>query len=495
MENSIFLLNDADKGFFDKVNAAIEQALAEEGIEQRGEGMSITEEQARRITKRLPSAPSSIVEKWEELTRKPFFMLMETIERDASGNSLSNWFYMKSDSLDSFLAKMPLLYPVDASSEAYNVLSDLREFINSAAALYRIAEVLGLEGYAYISLNAYSDIEFSVRVCREIGSIPQTLKSKFPEKMVIPNNKLANTITTEQSLFDAAGSAIIVSGERSEKQITTTCVLVYEGDNVKLSGRQPFTEYDRNVYNAVASLYVYGDSSHVFTPAMIYRAMTGAKEFDHPSPGQLAAITRSLDKMRFIRARIDCTAELKSRRIRLDSKQINGGEIDTYLLTAEAVKVKAGPHTITAYRIIKAPILYEYAAAVKQVLNIPASRLDIKELDSAGNITERSLANTESRILVKGYLIRRIEGMKGDNSLENSIISLYDYEKGGKQRQGLYSIAGKPNATRIEMQRIRDDAEKMLSYWKATGYISDFEAVKTKTKITGYRILILPKIG
>ena len=495
MENSIFLLNDADKGFFAKVNAAIEQALAEEGIEQRGEGMSITEEQARRITKRLPSAPSSIVEKWEELTRKPFFMLMETIERDASGNSLSNWFYMKSDSLDSFLAKMPLLYPVDASNEAYNVLSDLREFINSAAALYRIAEVLGLEGYAYISLNAYSDIEFSVRVCREIGNTPKTLKIKRPSSFVIPNNKLANTIATEQSLFDAAGSAIIVSGEQSKKQITTTCALVYEGDNVKLSGRQPFTEYDRNVYNAVVSLYVYGHSDHNITPAAVYRTMTGMKASERVSDGQIAAVKRSIDKMRFIRARIDCTAELKSRRIRIDSKQINRGVIDTYLLAAETVELKVGNKIMNIYHIIKAPILYEYAAAVEQVLTIPASRLDIKELDSAGNITERSLANTESRILVKGYLIRRIEGMKGDNSLKNNIISLYDYEKRGKQHQGLYSIAGKPNATRIEMQRIRDDAEKMLSYWKATGYISGFEAVKIKAKITGYKILIFPKIG
>lgn len=492
MENSFFLLNDADKGFFAKVNAAIEQALAEEGIEQRGEGMSITEEQARRISKRLPSAPSSIVEKWEELTRKPFFMLMETIERDASGNSLSNWFYMKSDSRDSFLAKMPLLYPVDASSEAHSVLSDLRDDLDSEAAIFRIAEVLNLEGYAYISLKAYSDIDFAVKVCREIASIPETLKSKPPESLVIPNNKLANRMT-DPVLFE--GITNLKVSEKKKKLITSACILIYEGDNVKLSGRQPFTEYDRNVLNAVVSLYVHGHPDHNFSPAMVYRAMTGMKESEHPSATQLAEITRSLDKMRFIRVRIDCTDELQKRRITIDSKQINSGFIDTYLLVLEKVELNVSGETMELYHIIKAPILYEYSSAVNQVLTIPISRLDIKELDSEGNVTERSLANTESRILIRGYLLRRIEGMKGKNALKSNIISLFDYEKDGEPRKGLYSIAGKPNPDRKEMQRIREDTEKMLAYWKATGYIPGYETIKTGHKIAGYRILLFPKNG
>lgn len=324
--------------------------------------------------------------------------------------------------------------------------------------------------------------------------IIEHLTSVLPEKYVVPNNKLANTMT--RGIIDIGRITLEESRRGAKKLVETTCILTYEGDNVHLSGRQPFTEYDRNVYNAVSSLYVYGDQSHVVTPAMVYRAMTGLTDSEKPTAGQLAAVTRSLDKMRFIRARIDCTEELKARRITLNSKQINGGEIDTYLLTADAIKVQAGGQTVRAYRIIKTPILYEYAAAVKQVLTLPASVLDVKEIseltvDGAKKLTIGArLPNTESRILIKGYLIRRIEGMKGKNGLNNPVIALYDYQRDGETHQGLYSIAGKPDADRKEMQRIREDAEKMLAYWAATGYIKSFEAQTERKKITGYIITV-----
>ena len=324
--------------------------------------------------------------------------------------------------------------------------------------------------------------------------IIEHLTSVLPEKYVVPNNKLANTMT--RGIIDIGRITLEESRRGAKKLVETTCILTYEGDNVHLSGRQPFTEYDRNVYNAVSSLYVYGDQSHVVTPAMVYRAMTGLTDSEKPTAGQLAAVTRSLDKMRFIRARIDCTEELKMRRITLNSKQINGGEIDTYLLTADAIKVQAGGQTVRAYRIIKTPILYEYAAAVKQVLTLPASVLDVKEIsemtvDGAKKLTIGArLPNTESRILIKGYLIRRIEGMKGKNGLSNPVISLYDYQRDGETHQGLYSIAGKADAKDLEAKRIRTDVEKMLAYWQATGYIKAFEAQTQRRKITGYKITV-----
>ena len=320
------------------------------------------------------------------------------------------------------------------------------------------------------------------------------LNSILPKNHVIPNNKLANTMV--RGIIDIGKITLEESRKGAKKPVETTCILTYEGDNVRLSGRQPFTEYDRNVYNAVSSLYVYGDQSHIVTPAMVYRAMTGLTDSEKPTAGQLAAVKRSLDKMRFIRARIDCTEELKARRITLNSKQINGGEIDTYLLTADAITVQTGGQTVRAYRIIKPPILYEYAAAVKQVLTFPASVLDVKEIseitvDGVKKLTiGPRLPNTESRILIKGYLIRRIEGMKGKNGLNSPVIALYGYARDGETHKGLYSIAGKADPTREEMRRIREDAEKMLAYWKATGYITDYEAQIQSRKISGYKITV-----
>lgn len=321
--------------------------------------------------------------------------------------------------------------------------------------------------------------------------IIEQLKSVLPEKFVIPNNKLANKA---KELVDGEKTDLIVSRKNAKKRILTSCTLSYEGDeNVKLSGKQSFTEYDRNVYDAVSSLYVYGDQSHVVTPAMVYRTMTGMTESEKPTPAQIEAVTHSLDKMRFIRAQINCTDELQARQIKLNSKQINSGVIDTYLLAADLITVSAGGQVVKAYRILKTPILYEYSSALGQALTIESAsyRLDIKELDRAGNITTRSLPNTESRILIRGYLLRRIEGMKKEkNGLNSYTISLYDYQRDGELHQGLYSIAGRTDPTRTEAQRIRDDAEKMLAYWKATRYIKGYATKKTGKKITGFLLYV-----
>lgn len=321
--------------------------------------------------------------------------------------------------------------------------------------------------------------------------IIEQLKSVLPKNYVMPNNKLANKAT---GLVDAGKTNLIVSRKNAKKQILTSCTLSYEGDeNIKLRGKQSFTEYDRNVYDAVSSLYVYGDQSHIVTPAMVYRTMAGMTETEKPTPAQIEAVTRSLDKMRFIRAEIDCTQELQDRNITMDSKQINSGVIDTYLLAADLITVSAGGQVVKAYRILKTPILYEYSSAIGQTLTLKSASalLDIKELDRAGNITTRSLANTESRILIRGYLLRRIEGMKKEkNGLSSYVISLYDYQRDGELHQGLYSIAGRTDPTRTEAQRIRDDAEKMLAYWKATGYIKNYATKKTGKKITGITLFV-----
>lgn len=289
-----------------------------------------------------------------------------------------------------------------------------------------------------------------------------------PEKHIIPNNKLANTITTAKgfSLFDINGADLIVSG-RGKSEITTRCMLTYEGDNITLSGRQPFTEYDRNVADAVTSLYEYG-GSNIVTAATVYRAMVNMTETETPSPQQIGAVTKSLDKMRFTRVRIDCTEELKRRNAAtLNGSQITGGLVDTYLLAMESIEVEAGGQRVKAYKIIKTPILYEYAQLTKQVLTTPSKLLAIPEQ-----------SNTEQRIAIKGYLLRRICAMKGPTPQSNRILftSLYeaiDIENPGKQ----------------ERKRINDYITAVLEYWEKEKFIKSFVFVKEERKQVAIDIL------
>lgn len=292
----------------------------------------------------------------------------------------------------------------------------------------------------------------------------EQLSSLIPTRHVMPNNKLTNTLTDD--IIDTGSYELTVAG-KGKNAVTTVCVLTYEGDNVKLTGRQSFTEYDRNVYNAVTSLFVYGDEAHIVTPAQVYRAMVNMTETETPSAQQIGAVTRSLDKMRFIRARVDCTEELRRRGANLDGEQITGGMIDTYLLTADAVTVMTGGKTVKAYRIIKTPILYEYSSLVKQVLTIPAKLLDIQE-------GGQRVKNTEQRIAIKGYLLRRIEVMKGKTPQSNHI--LFD---------AIYTAAGEESPSDMEKKRLREYVFTVLDYWKELGYIKGYSRLRSGTTYTG----------
>lgn len=123
------------------------------------------------------------------------------------------------------------------------------------------------------------------------------------------NNKLAKSMTKD--VVDGGTLELVVSGQQAKKEIVTRCLLSYEGDKVKLQGQRPFTEFKRNIYNGVTSLYVDGDESHLMTPAMIYRAANGITDGTDPSAGMKAAISRAMREMAFIFAEIDFTDEAR----------------------------------------------------------------------------------------------------------------------------------------------------------------------------------------
>ena len=303
----------------------------------------------------------------------------------------------------------------------------------------------------------------NIELADEVRAALPQLSSIIPQKHVMPNNKLANSLTKD--IIDAGAIDLVVSG-RGKTEITTRCILTYEGDNVKLSGRQPCTEYDRNVADAVTSLFLYGDPSHIITPATVYRAMIHSTGTETPSPQTLGAVTRSLDKGRFVRVQIDCTQELLRRNASLNGEQITGGKVDTYLLPLEKIEVMAGGKKVTAYKIIKTPVLYDYARLTKQVLTVPAKLLDVP-----------NASNTEQRISIKGYLLRRITVMKGKTAQSNRIL----FEK-------IWDAAGKPDPSPKEAQRIREYTFTVLDYWKKERYIKGYKAVKEGKTYTAVEI-------
>lgn len=303
------------------------------------------------------------------------------------------------------------------------------------------------------------------------AALPQ-LASIIPQKHLIPNNKLANSLTK-----DIIGAGLIeLDVGRKKDDILTRCILSYEGDNVKLTSRRSFTEYDRQVADAVTSLYEYGDKSHIITAATVYRAMVHATETETPSPQQIEAVTQSLDKLRFVRVQIDCTEELMRRNIDLNGSQITAGKIDTYLLTLDKMEVIAGGQKVVAYKVIKTPILYEYSRLTGQVITVPAALLDIRDKTGA------KIPNTERRIAIKGYLMRRISIMKSQNSKNQSRHIIFE---------SLYNeICDASELSRRDQQLIREYVSLVLDNWKREEFIKDYEELTKGKKKIGVEIKI-----
>lgn len=335
--------------------------------------------------------------------------------------------------------------------------------LHLAILIYCIRLYMPLEAKQAAAIDFFADPEAEAR-----EALPR-LASIIPDKHIMPNNKLVNSL---KDLVDAGPYDLIVSG-RGKTEITTHCLLSYEGDNVTLCGRRPFTAYDRSVADAVVSLYEHGDDSHIITPATVFRAMVNAEDAETPSPQQLGAVTRSLDKMRFIRVQIDCTDELKRRRASLNGDQIVNGKAETYLLNMDKLEILAGGKTVTAYRINQTPILYDYARLTNQVLTIPAKLLVIK--DSTG----AKIANTERRIVVKDYLLRRISVMKGKTNQSRHI----KYSK-------LFEETSETDLGDKEKKAVRKYIDSVLDSWKRDGFIKGYTHIKDGRTKTGVEIIL-----
>ena len=203
--------------------------------------------------------------------------------------------------------------------------------------------------------------------------------------------------------------------------------------------------------------------------------MVHATATETPSPQQIGAVTRSLDKMRFVRVQIDCSEELKRRKINLNGAQITNGKIDTYLLSLKKLEVLAGGQKVIAYKIIDTPILYDYSRLTGQVLTVPATLLDIRDKNGI------KVANTERRIAIKGYLMRRISIMKGKTSNKQSHHIIYDT---------IFSEVCEESVSRKDKQAIREYIDLVLQSWVNQHFIKGYKTITTGRKYTGVEIII-----
>jgi len=295
----------------------------------------------------------------------------------------------------------------------------------------------------------------------------EILKSVIPKKHVKPNNKLANTITDEDIIDDGAFS-LIVSPKNAKKEVATKVMLAYDNRKIQLSG-QKYTPYDREVYDGVVTLYEAGNN--IITPGMVYRAMNGLTETEFVSPQALEAVTKSLDKSRFIRTSIDYTDEAS-----MYNKKFEKTTYEGYLLNAEKITVEIKGEKHEGYKIFRKPILYEYAQISGQIISVP-----IKVLQ-----TKNAVRRTDEVIIVRGYLLRQIEWMRNTNTTRSDVIT---YQKIYEELD-ISKFMLDAKAYEKKTAKVRSHIKAILDEWKEQGYIIDYTENKDGNKLTGIKIML-----
>lgn len=288
-----------------------------------------------------------------------------------------------------------------------------------------------------------------------------TLKSIIPNNYIIPNNKLANNLTKDFLGMGELALTVI----KGKNEVFTTVTMNYDDEGIKIYAKNGFSPYDRCILNSICTLYEAGNKE--FIPSMVYRCMNNLTNTEYISPQAVGAVTKSIDKMSTMVCKIDWTNEAKKRGINIDNGLLHGS-----LIAIKKLTVTTGGKTVEAYTLLDKPILYGYAQATKQVITVPIKLLQTKE----------AIRSTENVIVIREYLLRRIEVMK--RSSEHKSSNQINKIKYGS----VYDDLGLINPTKQKSEKVRDAVKKLLSYWREEKYIINFTEYKEGKTIKGIDI-------
>lgn len=320
-----------------------------------------------------------------------------------------------------------------------------------------------------------------------------------------PNNALANALQANDGKKELIGSGpmdvpVLNVGKPSEVTIYVNASLEnMDNDKVKLTGK-PYTEYDRAVHDAIVSIYEDRLKQHqpaVATADTIFRTMTHKTDQEYVSPQQRGAVTKSIDKMRKnIYIFVDASEEMKRRGIVTNPNGKTQTErhrlvLDNFILSATHIdNISAGGTNVNGY-VFSEPLLLTYAKLTKQLITVKGELLDIREVDGKGKLTDISIANTEIRIAIKSYLLRRVEIMRHE---KKKALDALRKRKNQTSKNNISQTQTQTNiilfesvfkAVDIKNKNTKTSSREyifqVLDYWKAIGNIEGYK-IRTKNK-------------
>ena len=257
----------------------------------------------------------------------------------------------------------------------------------------------------------------------------QELRSIIPKDIFITNSRVAN----ELRHMAPNEEHTLTVGRKGSQLVEITTTINFNDKNIQFSGNASITPYDKIVHDAVCSL-----------------------------------IVDSLEKLRITDISIDYTEQV---RMTNPADSFDAARVSGSMLMMQKVTVSTGGVTKWAYRLAASPIVYEYSKLIKQIIPIRLDLLNTKE-------TTRS---TDTVIIIRQYILQRVELMKNKKNNMNSRLISYD---------SIYELLNTPDDRKLRAT-IRSQTERLLDNYIGKEYIAGYEIVRRGRAITGVMIQLL----
>ena len=328
-----------------------------------------------------------------------------------------------------------------------------------------------LMAYAQVldSLHRKEPAEEPMADSKETEVVTQTEaeeeKAKLPvlnfNRQYMNNTKISRILSTKPIPIEEVVSELKIP--INDKIINL--VDVWRDKNITLSVNN-ITQFDMAVMDAAYTIMSSGYM--VITAEWIAKVLSGNPN-QKITPQKIAAIRRSIDKLRSVHIKIDCKDEINSRR---DTKgKIDKFVYESYLLPLDKIEARyeANGKDIVAYPVLTKPALYRYAEIVHQIVDVPAELLE----------TQGEFTDTDEAILIKRYVIKRVAQIISKNNLNSNKVSFIWYDKDVDEERGLFPELG---YTPDDSQKWHDKKKKINRVVKLT-----LKSLKEKDAIKGFK--------
>ena len=227
---------------------------------------------------------------------------------------------------------------------------------------------------------------------------------------------------------------------------------IYVDEHASFTLSEPVEQFDFDVLCVGTSEY--RSINRFLTPSIIYRGLTGkvGDSDANPSKDQLAAIMTSIEKLMFLKTKINMTDYCE----KLNCNDGNPFEIVAPLLPCEYVSATINGKKTTVIHLLGESPIWQVACLKNQILSFDAKLLNVP-----------GQQNTKMNIELKNYVLRRIVEIKAHNQLTPTLT--FD---------DIFSKCRLENVDRGKKRNARDTILEFFKHLQNEKFIKSFELIK-----------------